>query len=99
MPTKSKILFLFILSLQVVCSQEIVLSQNLDNTVQQGSVTCAAEDITDNVYMRAYDLASLGYSEFEVSSVDFVFSTLQMMTETIQLRLLYIRLIRFPTEI
>lgn len=71
MPTKSKILFLFIISLQVVCSQEIALSQNLDNTVQQGSVICSAEDITDNVYMRAYDLAALGYSEFEVSSVDF----------------------------
>lgn len=71
MPTKSKILFLFILSLQVVCSQEIALSQNLDNTVQQGSVICSAEDITDNVYMRVYDLAALGYSEFEVSSVDF----------------------------
>lgn len=68
---KKLILLSIVLVNQLGFCQTITLAQTLDNTIQQGTVICSAEQITDNNYIRAFDINTLGYDQFNVVSVDF----------------------------
>ena len=51
---------------------QITLSQNTSETIAPGSIACQGGGIiADNIFMRAFDLVALGYTQFDVTEVMF----------------------------
>lgn len=66
------LLLFFSLCFIALGNAQITLTQSTSTTIGTGTIACTAGGITsDNIYYRNYDLAALGYSQFDVSQVTF----------------------------
>ncbi len=71
-----KITLLSLLLLSSISFAQVTLSQNTSNSVVAGSITCNAGGIPrENTFYRYFNLTSLGYSQFEVTRIDFAVET------------------------
>ena len=70
---KNYFLFLLIaLGFTFFTQAQVTLTQTTNNDIVEGTVACSAGGVTsDNIYYRAFDLAALGYSQFDVNQVTF----------------------------
>ncbi|MGJ8593455.1 MAG: T9SS type A sorting domain-containing protein [Aquaticitalea sp.] len=69
---KNYALLLFTLCFAWIAQSQITLSQNSGTSIVAGTIACGAGGVTsDNIYYRNFDLAALGYTQFEVSQVTF----------------------------